>query len=62
MEVNIHYPKNSKEMSLLQSKIGDFYGRAVVDYVQNLPCPKEQKIEMLNVVLKNILNAKVQEE
>ena len=48
MKVMVHYPTAKKDISALQQKTAKIHAQAVASYLQNLNCPKEQKLRLLN--------------
>jgi len=48
MNVIVHYPKSLNELKDLQKMVAAVHADAVIQYIQKQPCPKEQKLEMVN--------------
>ncbi|NLT15681.1 MAG: hypothetical protein GXY05_15245 [Clostridiales bacterium] len=47
MNVTVHYPKNADDMRILQKRIATVHAQAVIGYIQKLPCPREQKMDLI---------------
>ena len=53
MNIIIHFPTAPSDINALKNKIATVHADAVNSYIQNLTCPKEQKL----VLVKAIQNA-----
>lgn len=54
MNVIIHYPKTKQGIEELERKVASVHIEAVKSYIKQLPCPKEQKLKLIDAVrLKN---------
>ncbi len=47
MQVIVHPPKTPEGLRDLQKKVAIVHADAVLKYLTKLPCPKEQKIELV---------------
>ena len=52
MNVIIHYPKTKQGIEELERKVASVHVEAIRNYIKQLPCPKEQKLELLNAIQK----------
>lgn len=50
MNVIIHYPKTKQGIEELERKVASVHVEAVRNYIKQLPCPKEQKLELLESI------------
>ena len=50
MNVIVYYPKTEQGMSELAQKVADVHNDAIRKYVEKIPCPKDQKLKLLNAV------------
>lgn len=50
MKVIMHYPKTEQSRQKLQKKIASVHAEAVEQYLVKLPCPKEQKQDLINKI------------
>lgn len=57
MNVIFYYPKTQKEIQELQKKVASVHIQAVKDYIKQLPCPREQKLELIQSI-KNTIQEK----
>ena len=53
MKVMVYYPKAKEDTAALQRKVSEVHAQAVASYLQNLNCPKEQKLRLLNEIKGN---------
>lgn len=53
MNVILHYPKEPEAITALSNKAAAVHAQAIAAYIGSLSCPKEQKLTLLNEVLKN---------
>lgn len=52
MNVIIHYPKNPKNLSSLYKKAAVVHADAILQYIRQIPCSKEQKLEIIEKLKK----------
>ena len=50
MNVIIHYPKTKQGIEELERKVASVHIEAVKSYIKQLPCPKEQKVKLIDAV------------
>ena len=54
MEVTVHYPTSKTTMAILQKKLAIVHAQSVLRYIQNLTCPKEQKLGMIDSIINSV--------
>lgn len=54
MKIIVYYPKDEKDIKKLAEKVADAQGLAIKNYIEKLSCPKDQKKEILEQVMKLI--------
>lgn len=47
MNVIVHLPKSPEGLLNLHKRVAAVHAEAVLKYITKLPCPKEQKIELV---------------
>lgn len=52
MNVIIHYPESEDGMKVLQDKVSVVHSEYVLKYIQNMTCPKEQKLKLIGDIEK----------
>ncbi len=57
MNVVVHYPKGEENINELKSRVAKVHAEAVSTYIKKLTCPKNQKLELLNDVQKDLRNS-----
>lgn len=50
MKVIVHPPTSPEGIRDLQKRVAGVHAEAVLKYIAKLPCPKEQKMQLLNSV------------
>lgn len=50
MNVFIHYPKTNEDMKILNIKIAKIHIEAIKEQINELECPKSQKVDLLNQI------------
>jgi hypothetical protein len=50
LNVIIHFPKTSSGKQELQNKVANVHVEGAKNYIQQLPCPKEQKVELFEAL------------
>lgn len=53
MRLIIHYPDTAEKEKELEKQVSAFHAKAVIDFIQNLPCPQEEKKELIEEIIKN---------
>ncbi len=44
----VHYPTSENGLNELKKNVAKVHADAVSSYISNLPCPKEQKLELID--------------
>ena len=52
VKIIVHYPKSEKELSDLSKKVVDLHIEAIISYLNNQSCPKEQKMQIIEKIRK----------
>ena len=52
MKIIVHYPKSEKGLSELCEKVAEIHTEAIISYLNSLSCPKEQKIQIIEKIMK----------
>ncbi|MEG0153429.1 MAG: hypothetical protein RR744_09725 [Cellulosilyticaceae bacterium] len=47
MNIRVHYPSTEEGLQKLNEKIATAHAEAVVDYIDNLDCSYEKKMQLL---------------
>jgi len=50
VKVIVHPPKSLEGLRDLQKRVAVVHAEAVLKYLTKLPCPKEQKIELVSTI------------
>ena len=59
MKIIVHYPTTADKIDELEKSVADIHAQAVARYMENLSCPKKQKIKIVDQLLSEInLNQK----
>ena len=56
MKVIVYYPKNPKDILVLQKKVAAVHAEAVLRHIDKLPCPKKQKLKLLDAVIRHLFD------
>jgi len=51
MKVIVYHPKDPKDISTLQKRVAAVHADTVLRYLDKLPCPKEQRLKLLNAII-----------
>ena len=51
MKVIVYHPKDPKDISILHKRVAIVHANAVLRYLEKLPCPKEQRLKLLNSII-----------
>jgi len=54
MNIIVHYPVGEQGKLELAKKVADAHALAIKNYIEKLPCPKEQRQTILTEVKKSI--------
>lgn len=52
MKVIVHYPKDPEAIKELEIEVSKIHSSAIVNYLQNLKCPKDQKLQIIKELQK----------
>lgn len=52
MKVIVHYPSDEKAMEELKKQVAEVHSDSVIAYIKKQPWTNEQKIEMLDAIVK----------
>jgi len=52
MNIVVHYPKSADRVAELEKRVATIHIEAVSSYINNLSCPKSQKLELVDSVKK----------
>ena len=52
----MHYPGAPEKMAELNTLVAKFHAQYVADYVSKLPCPIEQKLQLIDAIVQTILD------
>ena len=47
MNIIVHYPKSADAVAELEKRVANVHAEAVVSHLSSLPCPKSQKLLMV---------------
>jgi hypothetical protein len=50
LNVIVHYPRKSENVHALQVRVATVHTRAIMQYLEKLTCPKEQKLQLLKEI------------
>ncbi len=48
MKIIVYYPTSENGLNELKKNVAKVHADAVSSYISNLPCPKEQKLELID--------------
>lgn len=54
IKITVHYPDSIEDRQELERRAAEVQAHAILAFVQRLPCPKEQKIELIKNVQNHI--------
>ena len=54
MEVIVHYPKDSEKKKELETSVSKLRAEFIIDYINKLNCPYEQKLRLADAVAEKI--------
>ena len=57
MKIIVHYPETPEKRAQFDARVAKFHAEYVVQYIEKLNCPTEQKLKLLDAVAKTILDA-----
>jgi hypothetical protein len=50
LNVIVHSPKSPERLLDLQKRVATIHAEAVLKYIAKLPCPKEQKMQLVSSI------------
>ncbi|HEX3016938.1 MAG TPA: hypothetical protein VHP31_03675 [Caproicibacter sp.] len=53
MNIIVHYPTEVKNQQELQKRVAAAHCNAIIKYIERLPCPTEQKKEILSQMIQD---------
>lgn len=62
IEIIVHYPKTAKGQAELSERIAKIHAQFVLQYVNKLNCPLEQKKKLIDAVVQALQEKAAQEE
>lgn len=54
MNIIVHYPAGAEAKKELEKRIALAHGSAILKYIEQLPCPVEQKKEILSEIIQKM--------
>ncbi len=61
MEITIHYPNTSEGQAELSARYTRLHTEYVAQYIEKMRCPTEQKLQLIDAIVKTILDEKSKE-
>ena len=55
IEIIVHYPETPEKQALFDARVAKFHVNYVVQYIDKLNCPIEQKLKLMDAVAQSIL-------
>lgn len=62
INVIVHYPKTIEGQRELSKRVADVHADMVNQHIKKLNCPSDQKIQLLNAVIKSVSKEKASEQ
>lgn len=53
MEIFMHLPRSASGKEELQKQLAKFHADHAIKKICNLPCPTEQKLELVNAIIRS---------
>ena len=57
IKVIVHYPKTSEKQAQFDALVAKFHAEYVVQYIEKLNCPTDQKLKLVDAVAQTVLQA-----
>ena len=54
IELFVHYPETPEKQALLDARVANFHAEYVAQCIHRMPCPAEQKLELIDAIAKTI--------
>ncbi len=61
IEIIVHYPKTATKQAELETRVAKFHAEYVAQYIEKMSCPTEQKLQLVDAIVKTILDEKGKE-
>ncbi|MBQ8268115.1 MAG: hypothetical protein IJZ24_00345 [Clostridia bacterium] len=55
MKIIVHYPETSEKQAQFDARVAKFHAEYVVQFIEKLNCPTEQKLKLLDAVAQTIM-------
>lgn len=55
LKIIVHYPDTPEKQAEFDARVAKFHAEYVVQYIEKLNCPTDQKLKLLDAVAKTIL-------
>ena len=55
LKIIVHYPETPEKQAEFGARVAKFHAEYVVQYIEKLNCPTDQKLKLLDAVAKTIL-------
>ena len=55
LKIIVHYPETPEKQAEFDARVVKFHAEYVVQYIEKLKCPTDQKLKLLDAVAKTIL-------
>ena len=56
LKIIVHYPETPEKQAEFDARVAKFHAEYVVQYIEKLNCPTDQKLKLLDAVAKTILD------
>lgn len=54
LNIIVHYPTAPEGIAALRDKVSNEHAAVISRYLQNLPCPKEQKLDLIKAIQETV--------
>ena len=55
MKIIVHYPETLEKQAQFDARVAKFHAEYVVQFIEKLNCPTEQKLKLLDAVAQTIM-------
>lgn len=55
MEIIIYRPENAEKQALFDALLAKSHAEYILEYIDNLPCSRKQKLKLLDAIVQTIL-------
>ena len=62
IKIIVHYPETPEKQAEFDARVAKFHAEYVVQYIEKLNCPTDQKLKLLDAVAKTILEGAEEKE